>query len=139
MERSMSMEHDFETFMKRRLAASTAFIEGDAIPLKDLSVTEGTASIFGPSGTVVSGVHSVSEINEKGAQAFTRGGENNFEILHMSATDNLAYWTGIQRSTVKLKENGQLVPMSLRVTELFRQENGEWKLFHRHADRLAEA
>ena len=132
------MEQSFKSFMDQRLAASTAFVFGDAGPLKNISATGDPASIFGPKGNVVSGASAVIAVNEEGAQSFTSGGENHFEILHMAATDTLAYWTGIQRSKVKLKHNGQLVPMTLRVTELFRPENGEWKLFHRHADMLKE-
>jgi len=122
--------------MEQRLAASTSFVLGDANPLRKISTAADPASIFGPNGNVVSGAEAVNAANEKGAQSFTAGGENQFEILHMTATENLAYWTGIQRSEVKLKESGELVPMNLRVTELFRPENGEWKLFHRHADIL---
>lgn len=133
------MEQSFEDFMKRRLAASTAFVEGSAKPLEELSVTDDPASIFGPNGDVVSGSDAVNTANEKTAASFTSGGQNNFEILHMSASGELAYWTGVQRSKVTIKESGQLVPMALRVTELFRKENGEWKLFHRHADKLKEA
>ncbi|HSW81412.1 MAG TPA: nuclear transport factor 2 family protein [Candidatus Saccharimonas sp.] len=133
------MQENFENFMKKRLTSSTAFIEGDAKPLVEISVTKGPASIFGPNGSVVNGADTVNKVNEKAATTFTAGGENSFEILHMAATDDLAYWTGIQRAKVKIKESGKLVPMDLRVTELFRPENGEWKLFHRHADMLKES
>lgn len=132
------MQQSFESFMQKRLAASTSFVLGDAEPLANISVTQDPASIFGPKGDVVSGANAVTAANEQGAQLFTEGGENNFEILHMAATDTLAYWTGIQRSKVKIKQSGELVPMNLRVTELFRPEKGEWKLFHRHADMLKE-
>jgi len=37
-----------------------------------------------------------------------------------------------------LKDKPEPVRMNLRVTELFRFADGQWKLFHRHADMLEE-
>ena len=69
--------------------------------------------------------------------AFNPNGETQFEILHMGASQGLAYWVGFQRARARLRDQPEPVPMNLRVTEIFRREADSWKLIHRHADMLA--
>jgi len=116
----------------------TAFVEGDAGPLVAISVDADPATIYPPTGVVVRGADAVNAGNRAGAASFAAGAENRFEILHSGSDGDLGYWTGIQRSTVVLKERPEPVKMDLRITELFRRVGGEWKLFHRHADTLEE-
>ncbi|MGV1009052.1 MAG: YybH family protein [Dermatophilaceae bacterium] len=128
----------FDTFLTARERASTAFVEGDAGPLFALSVDTDPATIFPPTGAVVIGADAVNGGNAAGAETFAPGAENRFEILHCGSDGDLGYWTGLQRSTILLKDNPEPVTMNLRITELFRRADGEWKLFHRHADMLQE-
>lgn len=128
----------FEEFMATRLAASTAFVDGDAQPLLEISATTSPATIFGPAGTTVQGAEQVDAVNADGASSFVPGSTNAFEVMHQAADDHLAYWVGVQRSEVRLRGREEPVPMALRVTELFRREGGGWALVHRHADPLAE-
>lgn len=127
----------FDEFLMAREAASTAFVEGDVGPLLALSVTSDPATIFPPTGSLVSGAEAVNGGNEKGATAFAPPAENRFEILHSGSDGALGYWTGIQHSKLTMKDADEPVAMTLRVTELFRKVDGEWQLFHRHADRMA--
>ncbi|UQA77806.1 hypothetical protein K2F45_12800 [Sphingobacterium siyangense] len=129
---------DFEKFMTIRLKASTDFVEGHFDSLKDISVSNEPATIFPPKGIYISGVLQVNDFNQKGASNFLPGAQNKFEVIHQDASDTLAYWTGIQRSSVNIKGQDTVVIFNLRITEIFRKEQGTWKLMHRHADTLAE-
>ncbi len=128
----------FDSFLRARERASTSFVDGDAAPLLALSANNDPATIYPPSGAVVVGADSVNAGNTAGAAGFAPGAENRFDILHSGSDGDIGYWAGVQRSTVLLKDKAEPVIMNLRVTELFRRVDGEWKLFHRHADMLQE-
>lgn len=68
---------------------------------------------------------------------FGTGNDTHFEILDMAASDSIAYWIGFQRATVQMHGSKEIITMNLRVTEILRREDNEWKLIHRHAYPLA--
>jgi ketosteroid isomerase-like protein len=134
----MSSEKDFDRFMKQREKAATAYINGDAQPLGDLSATADPASFFGPGGGEVHGASQVTGRYASDAKAFGTGSTGHFEIIHAGSSGDLGYWVGFQRANTYFKGKTEPVPFNLRITEIFRKEGGEWKLIHRHADPLAE-
>jgi ketosteroid isomerase-like protein len=124
----------FGDFMRRRQAVSTDYINGRADGLLLLSTTHDPATFFPPSGDRIHGASHVNDANKKGAHAFGEGSTGHFEILNSSSSGDLGFWTGIQHAEVVMKGKDEPVSMQLRTTEVFRRENGEWKLVHRHAD-----
>ena len=130
---------DFDEYLKKRIAASDDFVNGDAASLLSVSTETDPASLFGPMGGSVNGAESVNAANTESAKAFEQGLENEFEVMHSASSDTLAYWTGMQRSRVRFKGSDEEVPMRLRITEIFRKEADGWKLIHRHADPNADA
>jgi ketosteroid isomerase-like protein len=127
--------HDFDRFMKRRAEAAQSYVNGDAAPLGRIVTQQAPATFFGPKGDVEKGPEHVFSVYESDATHFVSG-ETDFEILHVGASGDLAYWVGLQHARARLQGKPGDVPMSLRVTEIFRRENGAWKLVHRHADLL---
>jgi ketosteroid isomerase-like protein len=55
-------------------------------------------------------------------------------VVAKYVTPELAYIVGIERARAKVGGNEEITPYALRATNIFRRENGEWKLVHRHAD-----
>jgi ketosteroid isomerase-like protein len=129
-----SQEKDFEQFMRTRTRAAEAYVNGDVTLLDAVSTHAGPATFFGPDGAFVTGATDVRARYAKDAKHFAPGGQNALEILHSSASGELGYWVGFQRATAKLEGKKDPVPMTLRVSEIFRRESGEWKLIHRHAE-----
>ena len=128
--------HDFEQFMKRREYAARAFVHGDAAPLGRIIARVSPATFFGPQGSYEQGPDHVHSVYERDDARFASG-DSSFEILHMAASDSIAYWAGFQRAMAQLDGSTERIPFNLRVTEVFRREGDEWKLVHRHADSLA--
>lgn len=58
------------------------------------------------------------------------------EYLTSVQSGDLAFTTAIERAEVKVAGQDKAAPMALRVTHIFRKEDGAWKLILRHADPL---
>ena len=128
--------HDFEQFMQRRENAARSYVSGDATPLGGLVTQDLPATFFAPSGSYRQGAATVWAQYEHDAALFDAGSDSHFEILQMAASDGVAYWVGFQHADVRLRGKAEAVPMSLRITEVFRREGDAWKMVHRHADPL---
>jgi NAD(P)H-dependent FMN reductase/ketosteroid isomerase-like protein len=123
---------DFQTFLARdRRQAAEAYSRGDAGPLDAIVPTEGDATFFHPHGEIISGPMLVKERYDKDAKSFGGNGTTTLDIKHQESA-GLAFWAGIQSAEVEV--GGKKQSMSLRITEVFRNENGLWRLVHRHAD-----
>jgi ketosteroid isomerase-like protein len=134
----MSSPTDFDAFLEQRRVVAQAYVTGDAAPLTAIAAQDSPASFFPPRGGREEGAARVAEVYGRDARSFAPGGDTQLEILHSHADGDLAYWTGLQHATARFAGQDEPVPMHLRITELFRRENGVWKMIHRHADTLVD-
>lgn len=128
------MATDFDQFLteKRRPAAS-AFVRGDASRVVELSAQQGQATFFDPSGGFTEGAEAIIDANQRSVAYFGPRGSTELDLKDHGESGDLAFWTGFQEAQMDM--NGAIHPMKLRVTEVFRRENDEWRLIHRHASK----
>lgn len=127
---------DFRQFMQQREDMARAYVRGEAEPLAGIVARTSPATFFGPQGGYRQGTDEVAATYARDAASFSTDGDSELEILEMAASDGLAYWTGFQHASARLRGRPVKTTFNLRVTEVFRREGREWKLVHRHADAL---
>lgn len=127
------MRESFDDFMKRRAHAAAKYVTGDSTEVEALSTTTGQATFFDPGGGFTEGVTAVHDAFRMGAQSFGRKSTSTLEVKDEGASDDLAFWTGFQDANVELVDSGRIMPMKIRVTEIFRRVDDEWRMVHRHA------
>ncbi|HEX3912754.1 MAG TPA: NAD(P)H-dependent oxidoreductase [Steroidobacteraceae bacterium] len=135
---SAAKREDFSQFMKQRENVAAAHVSGNAKPLDAIVPRTGEASFFPPNGGSVHGAEEVLSRYDQDAKSFAPGGSSSFDVLQSGADGDIGYWTGFQRADARLGDGYKKVQMKLRVTELFRFQEGGWKLIHRHADDSAD-
>jgi ketosteroid isomerase-like protein len=129
---------DFQQFLQQREAASGEYMSGNPDPLGRIAAQQLLATFFSPRGDATTGTREVWAKYERDASVFTSCTENAFETLDSASGDDIAYWVGFQRSEASMRGADQPVRFDLRVTEIYRREDGQWKLVHRHADPLKQ-
>jgi ketosteroid isomerase-like protein len=68
------------------------------------------------------------------ATRFSNLTDYRFELVAAGTSGDLAYTLGYEHVVCSI-DGGPVAPFTLRVTHLYRREDGEWKIVHRHADR----
>ena len=56
-----------------------------------------------------------------------------FELVAAGVSGELAYTVGFEHTSVSM-DGTPLEPYTLRVTHVYRREDGEWEIVHRHGD-----
>jgi ketosteroid isomerase-like protein len=71
---------------------------------------------------------------ERAALNYRDGEIVGFENVAKYVSPELAYIVEVERYKTKVGGREELASISLRVTSIFRSEEGVWKIVHRHAD-----
>ena len=115
------------------------FVKGDAEPLKALFSHRDDVTLANPFGPAVTGWEEAAATMERAASLYRDGEIVGFDTLAKKMTAELGYTVEVKRYSAKLGGRKDLTPVTLRVTCVFRPEEGSWKLVHRHADPITTA
>ena len=126
------LAHTIEQYRR----ALDAFVTGDPATKKLFSRRD-DVTLANPFGPPVRGWDEVERVMEQAATQLREGEPVRFERISEYATADLAYTVWIERSRMKVGGADELVPVALRVTTIFRLEDGKWRIVHRHADPIA--
>jgi ketosteroid isomerase-like protein len=126
-----------DAFLKTFEEATSGFINGDAARWKEIASQRDDVTIMGAWGAAERGWEEASPRYDWAAARFHPSGARvQVQYLAVGENGDIGYTVAIERSTVRVVGQEQPASMALRVTHLFRKENGTWRLIHRHADPL---
>jgi ketosteroid isomerase-like protein len=91
-------------------------------------------TVANPFGPPVRGWGEVSATLDRAALNYRDGEIVGVENVSKVITPDLACTVEIESYRARVGGAEELAPVSLRVTTLFRREDGVWKVVHRHAD-----
>ena len=135
-----SSDPDFQAFLARWEAAQSRFINGDPTLWKQNSSHRDDATILGAFGGYgEKGWDAVGKRYDWASSQYKAGGATlKVEYVSILVSGDFAYTVGIERQEGARLGDQNPARRALRATQIFRRENGAWKLLHRHADPLVE-
>jgi ketosteroid isomerase-like protein len=126
---------DVDELIEQYFRAQGEFLRGDPEPVKDIFSHREDVTLANPYGPPVRGWEKVAKSIEHASSLRSDGTFLGWQIVAKYVTAELAYVVQIERAQAKIGAREDITPLAVRATMIFRpEEDGEWKLVHRHAD-----
>jgi ketosteroid isomerase-like protein len=109
-------------------------VKGNPQPWEELFSHRHDVTLGNPFGPFVRGWKQVAETAAGAAARYREGEIVGFEPIARHVTSDLACLVEVERFRAKVGGSDDFAEIGLRVTSVFRPEDGTWKLVHRHAD-----
>lgn len=124
----------FEAFLARADKAQLEFQQGNPGPYKSLWSHRPDVTLAGGfGGAFERGWDRVSRRLDWASSQF-RDGRNRIRRLASGSSGDIGYLVQTEELAFTNAGKGKAVERKYRVTMLFRREQGEWRIIHRHAD-----
>jgi ketosteroid isomerase-like protein len=130
----MAAADDVDELIEQFHLASDEFLKGNPEPVNKLWSRREDVTLANPFGPPVRGWDEVAKVTEHAASQVRDGELVSVEIVAKHVTAELAYVVEIERPKAKIGGSEDITPFALRVTMIFRPEEGTWRIVHRHAD-----
>lgn len=132
-------DSSLQSFLPKFEEGISRFINGDPTLWKQNASRRDDVTIMGAWGAYEKGWKEAGPRYDWAAARFRESGAKvKVEYLSSGVSGDLAYTVAVERSEARLVDQDKPAPMALRVTLIFRKEDGVWKLVHRHADPLID-
>jgi ketosteroid isomerase-like protein len=132
----MSDRDDFMAWVNSSLyQAELALHNGDSAPRRALWSRKEPVSVLGAWRNAY-GQQQLDELFTALANSFSDCTSYAFEVLAYDVVGDMAYTAGLEHTSASV--DGASRTYSLRATQVYRREGGEWKVAHRHADTVTE-
>jgi ketosteroid isomerase-like protein len=131
----MTDRDDFLAWVRSALyEAELALHNGDADPRRAIWSRNEPVSILGALRNAY-GQQEVEEVFAFLERSFSDCTSHTFELQAYDVVGDMAYTAGLERTSLSM--DGQPRSYTLRATQVYRRERGEWKVAHRHADTVS--
>lgn len=125
------VEEFLAAMLPQQLDAERAIHSGDAGPRLALWSRQDPVTVLGARRSA-SGWTEVEPLFRTVASWFSDSRDYQFELVAAGASADLAYTVGYEHNQVTV--DGESRTYTLRATHVYRREEGEWRIVHRHAD-----
>ena len=128
---------DLDDFLSATLVrqgeAERALLNGDPGPRLEMTAMQDPVTVFGAKVPLRRGRGESSDILKWLAARWSDCTDYGFDVIAADVSGDLGYIVGFEHIANSVV-GAAVEPYTLRVTHIFRREQGEWKIAHRHAD-----